>query len=369
MKRSDDLDTRVAEELAKLAQTPERSAFKAARGRAAFLREAAQMRAGISSRGDARHKDWKNTFQSIFTPRKDRSPMSTALASIFLIISLVFGGGGVGLVAAESSQPDEPLYALKLWGEEARLRLSSTQQAELEWALRLVERRTTELRTMLEDGKSPSEAVLARYQAQLEQALRLAAAASGDEALQAMIRLQASLGELDQTALKVGEGQPVEIQAHIQAMVQKQLAAVEEKLDDPDQLRRQQQDQDQDKDQDRDQDRLRIHTATPGVGISPTGSCGACTPQATGQGGNPWTDGTPTPGSGYGPGPQPTTEPGNGPGPQPTSDPGYGPGPQPTQEPGPAENPTQAGPQPTQAGPQSTQVQFQPTPAGPKGKP
>ena len=361
MKRSDDLDPRLAEELAKLARTPERSAFKAARGRAAFLHEAAQMREGISSRGDARHKDWKNTFQSIFSPRKERSPMTTALASILLIISLVFGGGGVGLVAAESSQPDEPLYALKLWGEEARLRLASTQQAELEWALRLVERRTTELRVMLEDGKSPAEAVLVRYQSQVEQALRLATAASGDEALQAMIRLQASLGELDQAALKVGDGQPVELRTRIQAMVQKQLAAVEEKLDDPDQLRRQQQDRDQDRDpdpdQDRDQDRLRIHTATPGTGSSSTGTCGACTPQATGQGGNPWTEGTHTPGSGYGPGPQPTTEPGNGPGPQPT------------QEPGPVENPTQAGPQPTQAGPQSTQVQFQPTPAGPKGKP
>ena len=355
MNSKDELDPGLARQLAALEYEPKRDERKAARGRAAFLNHASELREAVSMGSKARHIFWIDTIRAKFTPRKERSPMFGTLATVLLIFSLAFGGSGLSVAAAQASRPDEPLYGLKLWSEEARLRLSVGQQAELEWTLRLVERRSNEIQNMLEEGKTPPESALARYQAQVEQVTRLAAGMPGEEALRTLARVQDRLRLLDQTT-QAGGPQAEAVLARIHTMLQERIHWIDAAVEDADHLRQMQRDRDQNRDP------IQLHTGTPAKQSGPgDGSCNECTPAGTPQGGNPWTDTTPTPGSGYGPGPQPTDNP--GPGPQATDNPGPGPlatenpgpGPQPTDNPGPGpqatDNPgTGPGEQPTQSG-------------------
>lgn len=312
--------------------------------------------------------------------------MFSTLTTILLILSLALGGSGATVAAAQNSLPDEPLYSLKVMSEDARLGLAAGSQSEYQLALEFANRRAEEICAMLQAGKVPPEAVQTRYQNLVEQAIRLAAGLSNSEVAPALEQVHTRLQAQQQTMLQIQPNGSQAVEAVImrtQSMLQERLQWVDEGLSDPARLRMRLQEQQRK----RDQQNLSTPagqaatgmpetgagnpwttgTPTPGSGYGPgagTGECLNCTPtgNANSQGSNPWTTGTPTPGSGYGPGP----------GPQPTGTctPGasYGPSAQ----------PTQAGPQPTQnkqptqgAQPTTNGQKTQPTsaPGGPGGKP
>ena len=301
--------------------------------------------------------------------------MLSTLATLLLIVSLVLGGGGATVAAAQSSQPDQPLYGVKVLSEDVRLGLSAGPKSEYQLALEFANRRAGEIQKMLQAGSVPPESVQARYQNQVEQTIQYALNLPDDQAIQALEQIHTRLQNQQQAFLEIQANASPNAKAALirsRQMLQERLQWVEEGLTDPTQLR------DQLRLRDRQQKQgiqssatpseqatqespgtgggnpWTTGTPTPGSGYGPgpgTGDCGNCTPTADGQGGNPWTTGTPTPGSGYGPGP--------GPDPTRTCTPGSGPGPQPTQ---PRNNqPTQAGPQPTQG--------AQPVNPGPGPKP
>ena len=319
--------------------------------------------------------------------------MFSTLATIVLLASLILGGGGATIATAQSSQPGQPLYSLKVMSEDTRMKLTADPQAEFQLALEFANRRAEEIKTLLQAGGIPSAAVQARYQSQVEQAIQFALNLPDAQTLKALDQIQSRLKTQQQAFLLVQANGSPKVDAILlqtRLMLQEHLRLVEVGLTDPTLLR----DQLRLRDLQRKQDQLSsatpagqatqlspstgsgnswtTGTPTPGSGYGPgkgTGDCGTCTPALTGQSSNPWATGTPTPGSGYGPGP--------GPDPTRTCTPGSstGPGPQPTQPQN--SQPTQAGPQPTQqqhnqptqAGPQATQG-SQPTsaPGGPGGK-
>ena len=212
--------------------------------------------------------------------------MVNPILALVLVLSLVFGGGGVTVAAAQSSLPDQPLYGLKLWSEDARL--SFTNQPESGWqvALQFAERRVAEMRAMIEAGKQPDEALQTRYEAQLEKAFRLAQNLPDEQALQALEQIRQRLRLQEEQLSHLPANQSVLVQTR--SMIQQRLQWVENGLQDP-QLFRQ---------------RLQQHAPGSGQGGNPW-TDGTPTPGSgygSGQGGNPWTDGTPTPGSGYGSG-------------------------------------------------------------------
>ncbi len=223
------------------------------------------------------------------------------LVTLALIFSLLFGGTGITAAAAQSSLPDEPLYPVKLLTEQVRTELTTREQAQLALMLDLANRRAEEASRLMEMGKAPSEALLARWQAHLEQAMRLALQSGDEEARQALVRVQETLRQ----QMEWASSQPSP--ARLQEMLRQQQHLVEEGIVEPEQLRQ------------RFRQGLPVQTSepggsrnpwtegtpTPGSGYGPgpgTGDCSGCTP-AGGSSQNPWTDETPTPGSGYGPGP------------------------------------------------------------------
>lgn len=301
--------------------------------------------------------------------------MFSTITSILLIVAVLFGGSGATLAAAQASLPDQPLYAVKLWGEEVQLSLTTQEQARLELSLQYIERRMVEIQTMQQAGTPPDDAAVIRLQNQIENTLRLCLQQqNSDQQIQALVKAQTQLKTHLQTLaqLQTRSGEAAGTLTRLQSMIRERLQWIDAGLNDSVQLRTRLQ----------QQERLQQTTSEPpaggnnpgkngtaapgqGNGAGATQPCPNCTPAGTGQGSNPWTTGTPTPGSGYGPGPGSTSTCGTctpvgtsqgGPRITDTSAPGgSGSGPQPTLSRTPGTNPTHTGVPQTTRTPQGTQ--------------
>ncbi|PKO14461.1 MAG: hypothetical protein CVU39_14500 [Chloroflexi bacterium HGW-Chloroflexi-10] len=360
MSMRNEIDPELSEKLAYLQTEHIRNPEKEALGLAAFLMKAQESAEAITPSQKQRLNKWMHSIQSIFmVQRKEQSPMLSTLSTIVLIAALILGGGGATVAASQGSLPDQPLYGVKLISEDVRLGFSSNPESEYQLALKYSDRRAAEIQKMLIAGGTLPEAVQNRYENQVEQAFQYAMNLPDDQAAQALEQIRTRLQTQEQTFLQLrtnGSATAELVMLRTQQMLQDRLHWVETGLLDPAQLR--------------EQLRLRqlLHlasvtpsgetttpatgggnpwttgTPTPGSGYGPgneTQTCENCTPVFNGQGGNPWTSGTPTPGSGYGPGP--------GPDPTQTCTANADSGSEPTQEQG--GQPTQAVPQPTEETP------------------
>lgn len=309
--------------LKRLRDQPERDAQNAARGRAAFLEQAQKIAGGmpVSTGEKERHNRWMHALRSILPiPKKEKTPMFGTLSTIILVITLILGGGGITVAAAQQSLPDEGLYAVKTWSENTRARLTANEQAQLQLALGLAARRGEEIQTMLQAGRVPPAAVQERMQMHYENALRLAFAQPVEQKTQALERIREQLRQQEQQFLDLATTPGAQGEAFLvrtRTMLRERLQLCEDAIQNPAATREQLRNQNKNGGTE--------SPNAPGVGPFKT------------QPGNPWTTGTPTPLSGYGPGPGPnlTATPahpgGNNPWVEgtPTPGSGYGPGPGP----------------------------------------
>ena len=374
MKQSrEPLDSLVQERLALIRPVPARDPAGAARRRASFLEEAQSLNPAVSDSPLRRHKGWISSAKLIFRT-KERSPMLATLASILLVVSILLGGTGITVLAAQDSLPDQPLYDLKTFSEDLRIRLLADQQSQLDLDLEFTARRVQELITLSRAGEAPPEAVFTRLQTHLNHALEHAAGLEQNRFPAALQKLQQALQTQEQKLGRAQAQTPSSSQSHLtraREMVQIRLRLVEEGLKNPSIL--------QERLRNQEQLHLRAETGTatgaqhrgpeqtgPGAGTGPGpyvtgtptlgGNYGPGPgPVSTSNGGSrvgpgPYVTGTPTPGSDYGPGPilEPTKASGDGygPGPQSTQSPCYqcGPGPHATEGQGGPDGP---GPHPT----------------------
>jgi hypothetical protein len=295
------LDPHLEKRFEALRQEQPRELQAVAQGRAVFLQQALDLSQAVSPISKGRHIWWMHPIQTLF-PRKEHSPMFNVVSTLLIVASLLLGGGGLSVAAAQSSQPDQPLYALKLFSEQFRMQLNADPEQEWQLSLEFANRRMLEIQAMLQGGEVPPEPVQGRYQDQVEQTIRLALNQPDDQAQQALEQVRQRLQVQAETLQGLpGSGNPDVDAARVRAqeMVQERLRWIDAGLVDPAQLR--------------EQFRFRQQsipggnitgTPTPGSGYGPgPGECSGCTPLQNQPGGNPWTTTTPTPGSGYGPGP------------------------------------------------------------------
>lgn len=363
MKQGSDIDLELSRKLECLQAVPIRSPEKEQAGLTAFLLEAEEIGQDVTPEQNRRHNGWMHTLHpNFFVRRKEQSHMFSTLATVMVVISFVFGGGGAAIAAAQTSLPDQSLYGIKIMSENVRLGINSDPTDEYQLALKFAGRRAEEIKTMLQAGSTPPSAVLTRYQNQLEQSIHSALNLPDDQAIQAFVEIRTSLENQQRVFFQIratgGRGAEACL-SQVRQMLQERLLWVETGLDDPAQLRQQLRQRDQEQQWPNEimvtpggqgsqitpgtggGNPWASGTPTPGSGYGPgpgTGDCGTCTPVMNGGESNPWTTDTPTPGSGYGPGPNPE--------PTQTCTPGTGFGPQPTQWQ--TNQPTQAGLQPSQ---------------------
>lgn len=325
MRPSDDLlDPLIEEKLGTLWPVLPRDAETARRGRANFLAEAQSLAQAVSIRPQRRHNGWIDLFRTMFN-RKESSPMLATLTSVLLIVSILLGGTGATVYAAQGSLPDQPLYTLKTLTENLRMHLNSDPEAQMDLDLAFVDRRVGEMVTLSLRGNPPPDAVVERLELHLNHTLQHAAGLDDERFPPAAERIQRQLQAQEQALIRAREQAASPAQAQLtraQEMVHLRLRLVEDGLRDPLTLRERL----------RDQEHLRLHAGT----AMPPGEehQGPHQTQAgSGYGPGPVPTHEPAPGSGYGPGPEETAQPGSGYGRGPkmtaSPDPGesYGPGP------------------------------------------
>lgn len=237
----------------------ERSADSVAAGRSAFMDQVESARKSVSAGQEVRHTGWIANLAASFKTRKEKKPMWTAIITIITVLTLALGGGGITVAAAQSAMPDGTLYSVKTWTEDVRYDLASTDEDRLELALQFAERRMTEIKTMLEKGVPPEQALASKYQAQIETALQLATGMdTTDEAVQSLAVVYQQL--LDQQMMmqqiqsqmqtqtqmqNMGETQQLmnQFMTQAQTMLQYSLHYAQQGIQDPQFLELQQQQQ------------------------------------------------------------------------------------------------------------------------------
>jgi hypothetical protein len=260
----------------------------AARARETFLTEARSMAPRVSNLKAGRLNGWQERFGAFgLITRKEKRPVFNLVMTVLLVLGAVFGGGATAVAASQNAQPDDALYVLKTLSEDVRMDVEADPQARLNLALQYAARRMAETQTMLAAQGGVPESLMLRFENQLQQALMLAAGMPDGEALRALerVRNQARIQDETMAQLQLHAATALQTRDRVRTMLQTQEQLAEAGVEDPTWLRQQL----------RQRTRSQIMLA-----ISATESSVA--PESTLGGGNPWTSGTPTPGSSYGPG-------------------------------------------------------------------
>jgi hypothetical protein len=174
------------EALERLRDVADRDPQQVAAGRQAFLERVDKGPLPVSAGSEKRRSGWTILW------RKERSPM-TAIVSLILALALAFGGAGATAYAAQDSLPDQPLYAVKLLGENARLALNSDPQTEFDLLIGFVTERVREMTALAAQGEPVPDQVHLRLHQHLQLALQFAAGLGDQEMMGALqqVRLMA----------------------------------------------------------------------------------------------------------------------------------------------------------------------------------
>ncbi len=113
-----------------------------------------------------------------------------ALIAVVLAVVVFFGGSGVTVYAAQDSLPDQTLYPVKTWSEDAMLSLTGSALVRLDYVLNFSDRRVVEIEGLLAAGKPIPVGVEIRFQNQLNLALDLVAGMDDAQALQQLQQVQ-----------------------------------------------------------------------------------------------------------------------------------------------------------------------------------
>jgi hypothetical protein len=177
-------------ELFILTEDHKRDPQKSAAGREAFLATAQQLRRDMKTRQEKHSSKAPVNYRSGLA----KSPALRMMLPILLAVALVMGTGVVTVAASKNSQPDGRLYSVKLASEDISLQLSSDPVTRFDFASQFVLNRSSEIFTMIGEGKIPSDEVVARYQAQIDRALQMAISLPDEgAALSALAALQTEL--------------------------------------------------------------------------------------------------------------------------------------------------------------------------------
>lgn len=240
----------------------------------------------------------------------------SALTSILIILALVFGGSGAAMAASQDALPGDALFPVKLALEDTRLALTADPVEEINLSLGYAQLRIAELGENALKEREWNESAAQNLRQRIDRALELAVGLPVADAQRELLRIREQLTlmvqSMDQLRLRE-QDQAGLIQTMTQ--VQERLGWVENGAQTTQQI------QEQLRQQLEEQNRSGQPASSPqqGEGGSPSvmpgqqqNQNGQATPQPsqtnpqgndTPGAGNPWTDSTPTPYSGYGPGP------------------------------------------------------------------
>ncbi len=217
----------VVEHLRALKDTPSRNEHKAALGRARFLAEAGTLakKKGlnpiVSSSLPLRLKEW---FEQVSSPirRKERYSMFTVLTSMVVVFSMLFGGAGITVYAAQDSMPDDALYGVKLLSEDVRLGLAGSTAEKIDLLVEYADRRSEEILAFARENAEKNAGELTentmgpltrRYEEQVFHALELASQLPDSDMVSALAVIGVHIRQHDRDRIMGHTKQPDDVGA------------------------------------------------------------------------------------------------------------------------------------------------------------
>jgi hypothetical protein len=217
------LDPELKEWLDELLPIEPRDPQAAARGRARFLSQA------VSFDPNTRQTGWK---LKLFR----REVSMNAILSVALALALLFGGSGATVYAAQDALPNQPLYAVKTWTEDARLSLASNPEAEINQLMQMTQQRTQEMAALVDQGQVPPESLELRLQQHIRQALQTASKLNDTDMQVVLQRIQTRLQTQEQAMALLqnrAAANATPILERTRAMLQERLRLCDEGQADP----------------------------------------------------------------------------------------------------------------------------------------
>ncbi len=228
----------VIERLSRIKQTPPRNVEKAASARAQFLSdiktlsESESVVLPVSQSHRQRLNGWIRNIRNL-SLRKERYSMLTTLATIMTVITLAFGGAGATVYAAQDSLPGDLLYPVKIASEEFRMNISTETQSQFQLLLEFTNRRMGEIVSLSSNGEVIPQKLMTQLQTEFQNAFQLAAGMSDTEMTPALLKIQATIRQHQQTMASLSSGSNDPLLARIRTMLQVQEQLCELGLTDP----------------------------------------------------------------------------------------------------------------------------------------
>lgn len=140
-----------------------RNPLKMKSTRANFIQAAREART-VSLLPESRHIWWKPILW-----KKETLKMN--IATVLVILSLLFGGTGATAVAAQASLPGDFLYPVKILSEDIRSEITTQPEEQVKLALKFAASRYEEIQALIEEGAMPPDPTVVRWQNQIRIAL------------------------------------------------------------------------------------------------------------------------------------------------------------------------------------------------------
>jgi hypothetical protein len=224
---------KTKEMLDSIKDIPQRSSRLTAQGKAQFLREARLIHETVSQSPLHRLNNWIVTLTK-FGFRKERSLMKTAISAFIVAIAVVIGGGGITAYAAQDSLPNEMLYPLKLFIEDAQYNLTSDSFTQIELLTTFANNRVDEIAALEGQEEVVPAVVMVQLQTHLQTMMKLAAGMDGETLTQAFQQIRTNLRT--QAQLMTMLGQPEEVNPaleQLRAMLENQHRLAQQGLEEP----------------------------------------------------------------------------------------------------------------------------------------
>lgn len=192
-------------------------------GRSRFLAQAKMFKGSPVpfSRPDRLNKWIFHNFQEV---------KMTTLATILVVIGLLFGGITGTVAAANDDLPGQALYQVKLLTEGTRLGLTQDPVKRMELDLQFALRRLAEIKELQEAGIEPPFASYARIENHLEHAIDRTEKMDPTELPGALLRIREVLRTcLEQTETPVDEP----LQTRLRTMLQERISWLDDFITDP----------------------------------------------------------------------------------------------------------------------------------------
>lgn len=167
--------------------------------------------------------------------------MLKILLTTLFVLSLLAGSGAATVYAAQGSLPDQALYPVKTWSEDARLALTTAPASKLELTLAYTDRRLAEIAALQAQAAPSYQNVALRLQTQLDAALQIAANLPDSDMPLALaqIRQRAEIQVRTMTQLMDGANAADPTLARLQARLQEQIRLAAQGEADPQIFRQQ----------------------------------------------------------------------------------------------------------------------------------